>query len=62
MAQELLELQAVIRAWENSLFHEGFLMSPATRVIVESTITHLKRLYGLSTQNASTGKTVEQSL
>ncbi len=37
-------LKNCIRCWELSLFHDKFLMDPATQVIVESTISYLKEL------------------
>ena len=44
MAKGILKLEAVIAAWNNSLKHDRFLMSPSTIVIVVSTIAHLEEL------------------
>lgn len=43
-SKETIPLENTIRAWENSLFHDRFLMNPSTIVIVESTIHYLKEL------------------
>lgn len=43
----MVELKNCIEYWESALFHHKFLMSPSVRVMVESTIGHLKELQQL---------------
>ena len=39
-----LPIKNCIEYWEKTLFHDKFLMSPSTQVIVEATVNHLKEL------------------
>lgn len=48
--QQPVPLENCIRVWESSLFHDKFLMSLSTQVIVESTVGYLKELENYKAQ------------
>lgn len=40
----MIQLEGCIRFWESKLFHNRYLLEPATIVLIESTIHFLKEL------------------